>query len=418
MDFVPAPTAPSTPLSARTRHQPLMARLRVAGHDEAGFHAPKVSTWFRLGVLAIAVLAVLPIAQPQWSHTTERLATLASLVFLVGAVGLWLGLGARAFLVSTAFVAVLYAATAWTTFAFPLTDFFVVAVVASFMVFALAGFNLVFVLEEVVYDVHVRMHVRHPLWQTVPTVVVLALAVLLPEWTARGGPSLPALWTATIACSVLLIGWWFIAVVNGLRGGVVLRELHLLVVGALLASLAADSIALLQRLPSIVPSLLAYLVLIGTWVYVTYTTLQRTHFLLKGDNAAPWVAILLGASLAILAHGQVLFAQKGTGALTDLAHTRLDYLSTGLWIGIAFYVARSLGRILVHLRDTAGLGVRGRKVAGQAARVAGTIEGTERLLQGAADTVLRRIDDALPGPSAPPKPKPGWEIDDGRVRKL
>lgn len=393
-EFVPAP---ATPLAARERHQPFLARLRHAGHDEEGFHAPKISTWFRLGVLAIAVLAVLPFATPQWSQTAERFATLASLVFLVAAVGLWLGLGRRAFVVAAVVVAALYGATAWTTFAFPLADFFVVAVVASFMVFALAGFNLVFVLEEVVYDVHVRLHVRHPLWQTLPTLAVLALALLLPAWTQRGGPSLPALWSASLVASFLLLGWWFVAAVNHLRGGVVLRELHLLVIGSLLASGAADAINLLERLPSLVPSLVAYLVLIGTWVYVTYTTLQRTHFLLKGENAAPWVAILLGASLAILAHAQVLFAQKGSGAITDLADTRLHYLSIGLWTGVAFYVARSLGRILVTLRDTAGLGARSRKVAGQAARVAGTIEGTERILHDAAGTVMRRIDDVLPG---------------------
>lgn len=413
------PHAPSTPLEHRTRHQPFMARLRVAGHDEAGFHAPKVSTWFRLGVAAIGLLAVLPFVTPQYWHTTERLATLASLVFLVAAAGLWLGLGRRAFLVATAFVAVLYAATAWTPLAFPLADFFVVAVVASFMVFGLAGFNLVFVLEEVVYDVHVRLHVRHPLWQTVPTILVLGIAAALPLWEARGGPQFPALWTASLVSSAFLLGWWFIALVNHLRGGEVLRELHLLVVGALFASGAADAVQLLARLPLFMPSLVAYLVLIGTWVYVTYTTLQRTHFLLKGDNAAPWVAILLGASLAILAHAQVLFAQRGTGAITDLADTRLHYLSIGLWVGIAFYVARSLGRILATARDTAGLGARSRKVAGQAARVAGTIEGTERILKGTADRALRAVDHALPGHSAPPPTKPvGWEVDDGKLRRL
>ncbi len=411
--------APSTPLAAHARHVPFLTRLRHAGHDEEGFHAPKVSTWFRLGVLAIAVFAILPIVTPEWSHTAERLATLASLVFLVAALGLWLGLGGRAFLVSTAFVVFLYGATAWTPLAFPLADFFVVAVVASFMVFALAGFNLVFVLEEVVYDVHVRLHVRHPVWQTVPTIVVLGLAAALPLWESKGGPGLPALWTASLVCAATLLAWWFVALVNSLRGGVALRELHLLVVGALFASGAADAIRLLDRVPLLIPSLVAYLVLIGTWVYVTYTTLQRTHFLLKGDNAAPWVAILLGASLAILAHAQVLFAQRGTGALTDLADTRLQYLSLGLWVGVAFYVARSLGRILATLRDTAGLGARSRKVAGQAARVAGTLEGTERLLKGTADRAMRAVDHALPGQSAPPPGKPsGWEVDEGRLKRL
>jgi len=150
---------------------------------------------------------------------------------------------ARAFAAAGAFVLALYALTWWTRLAFPLQDFFVLAVLVSFGVFGLAGFNLVFVLEEVVYDAHVRLHVRHQLWQTVPTLVVLALALGLPLWTQRGGPSLPALWTATLVCSVILLCWWFVAVTSNLRGGVVLRELHLLVIGALLASGAADAIA-------------------------------------------------------------------------------------------------------------------------------------------------------------------------------
>lgn len=411
--------APATPLRNWRLHVPFLARLRAQGHEEAGFHAPKVSSWFRLGVAAVAILAVLPFATPEWSHITERLATLGALVFLLAAMGLWLGLGGRAFLVATALVALLYAATAWTTFAFPLADFFVVAVVASFAIFALAGFNLVFVLEEVVYDVHVRLHVRSRAWEAVPTLLVLAVAVALPWIESRGGPTFPALWTASLACAVVLLGWWFIAVVNRLEGRAVLRELHLLVIGALLASLAADSIVLLQRLPVLVPSLIAYLVLIGTWVYVTYTTLQRTQFLLRGDDAAPWVAILLGASLAIVAHAQVLFRAQGGQAVTDLADTRLHYLSIGLWLGIAFYVLRSMARILGYLRDTRGMGARGRKVAGKAALVAGSIEGTgERALQGTADLVLRGLDHVLPGPSAPPRRPAGWELDQDRLRRL
>lgn len=414
------PQAPATPLAARRFHLPFLARLRHAGHDEEGFHAPRVSSWFRLGVLAVGVLAVLPFLAPGLSGLTERLANLGALVFLVSAVGLWLGLGGRAFLVAFTLVAVLYAATAWTPLAFPLADFFVVAVVASFMVFALAGFNLVFVLEEVVYDVHVRLHVRHRVWEALPTIVVLGLSFALPLWSERGGPSFPALWSASVASTLVLLGWWFIAVVNRVPGGTVLRELHLLVVGALLASGAADGIGQLSRLQSLlIPSLVAYLLLIGTWVYVTYTTLQRTHFLLRGEDPAPWVAILLGASLAIVAHAQVLFATEGSRAVTDLVNTRLKYLSLGLWVGVAFYVARSLARILVYVRDTSELSARGQRVAGQAARVAGTIEGTgERALQGAANVVLRGIDHALPGPSAPPKKPAGWELDDDALRRL
>ena len=399
-------------------HEPSLERLRRSGAQEKGFHAPRVQTWFSLGVASIAILALLPFVTPQWSVQTERLATLGSLVFLVAALGLWLGLGPRAFLVSATLVSLVYLSSAWTAFAFPLQDFFVVGVLVSFAIFTLAGFNLVFVLEEVVYDVHVRLHVRHRLWEAVPTMAVLALAVGLPVWDANGGPSLPGLWIASLAATALLTGWWFLAVTNGLRGRTVVRELHLFTVGILLASGLADLVPLLGDVPALVPSLAAYLVLIGTWVYVTYTTLQRTHFLLKGDDAAPWVAILLGASLAIVAHAQVLFASAGTEAVRELADARLGYLNIGLWLGIAFYVVRSTVRILAYLRDTRGLGARSRHVAGRAARVAGTIEGSERYLTGAAEAVLRRIDHVLPGTEAPPRKPTGWELDDDRLRPL
>lgn len=401
-------------------HEPFLRRLRRLGHNEAGFHAPKIQTWFKLGVAAVAMLAVLPFISPQLSGTTERLATLASLVFLVAALGLWLGLGGRAFLVAVTLVAVVYGLTSWAVFAFPLDDFFVVGLLASFAVFALAGFNLVFVLEEMVYDADARLHLHSRAWAALPTVLTTTLAIGLPTWSRHGGPDLPVLWIAAVVSSAMLLIWWFMMLVNHLQGRAVLRELHLFAIGSLLAAAAAQSIAVLHDLPSFIPSLAAYLLLIGTWVYASYTTLQRTHFLLRGEDAGPWVAILLGASLAIVAHAQVLFAAQGTEAVVALADRRLSYLVGGVWLGIAFYVLRSFGRILAFVRDTRGLGAGGRRVAGRAAELAGTLEGTERLLAGAAEGVLRGIDQVLPGQGAPPRKRSGWELDsrDQRVRRM
>lgn len=402
-----------------SRKEPFLRRLRHLGHDEEGFHAPKVQTWFKLGVATIAVLAILPFAAPQWSLLTERLATIASLVFLVAAVGLWLGLGKRAFLVATALVLLVLGLTTWTIFAFSLDDFFVIGLLAGFFVFALAGFNLVFILEEVVYDIDVRLHVRGRAWKAIPTLLAVAIAVGLPILDKQGGPELPLLWGAAVAAAVLLAAWWFLTLVNHLDGSTVLRELHLFTFGGLLAAGVAESVPYLDRLhqfPGIVPSLVVYLVLIGSWVYASYTTLQRTHFLLRGDNAAPWVAILLGASLAVLAHAQVLFAQQGQDAVVDLTDRRVGYLNVGIWLGLGFYALRSMARILAYLRDTRGLGARGRRVANQVSQIADTIEGgTERALAGAAEAFLRGLDQALPGQQAPRRREgdtPGWELDE------
>lgn len=380
-------------------HEPFLRRLRKAGRDPMALRN-RARTWLYAGVGALVVLAVLPIAAPQWSVLTERVATLLSLVFLMASVGLWMGMRGRAFAVAAVFVLSLYALTFWTRLAFPLQDFFVLAVLVSFAVFALAGFNLVFVLEEVVYDAHVRVHVVGKGWAALPTAFTLLLVVGLPVWDDMGGPSLPALWTAAGLCALLLLSWWFVAWARGAESTAVLRELHVFVLGALAATALADGVQALRAwdgLPALVPSLLAYGALIGTWIYVSYTTLQRTHFLLRADNWRPWVSILLGASFAILAHAQVLVAERGTRAVADLVDLRITWVVAGVWLGIAFYVARGLDRVFRFMRQARGLGERGARVAGTAERVAGGLLGTEKVVAGAATAVFRGLDTVLPG---------------------
>jgi hypothetical protein len=387
-------------------HEPFLRRLRKAGHDPNVLRN-RARTWLWTGACSLVVLALLPILAPQWSVLTERVCTLLSLIFLMAAIGLWFGMRGRAFVVATVFVLSLYLLTSWTRLAFPLQDFFVVAVLVSFAVFALAGFNLVFIVEEMVYDAHVRIHVRGRGWATIPTFAVVGFAIGLPIWRDYGGPSLPALWTASIFCAVLLLAWWFLAWANGLQGTLVLRELHVFVIGALGATALADGVRALNSLDtatiaaSLVPSLLAYLVLIGTWVYTSYTTLQRTHFLLRGDNWRPWVAILLGASFAILAHAQVLVETNGTSAVADLVDLRIAYVVAGVWIGIAFYAARGLNRVFRFVLETRGLDDRSARIAKGAEKVAGGLMGGERLVGGAAAAVFRGLDTVVPGGHRP-----------------
>jgi hypothetical protein len=408
---VPGDAAPAPPA-----HEPFLRRLRKAGRDPEPFRS-RARTWLGLGAATLAVLAAVPVVAPAWSTLTQRLATLLSLVFLLAAVGLWMGMRARAFAVSSALVLVVYALTLWTRFAFPLQDFFVVAVLVSFAIFALAGFNLVFVLEEAVYDAHVRVHVAGRGWQAVPTAVCVLLTLGLPLWRQHGGPSLPALWLAAVAGALLLLFWWTVAWANSLNETTVLRELHLFVLGALAATALADGVRVagrLRELPTLVPSLFAYLVLIGTWVYVSYTTLQRTHFLLKGENWRPWVAILLGASFAILAHSQVLVAKSGAKAVADLVDLRVNYLIAGIWIGIAFYAGRGLTRVVRYAQATGVLGRRATSIARGAERVAGGLLVPERVLEGAAQAVFKGFDTVLPGQHDPPKPPPRAEASPGQ----
>lgn len=386
-------------------HEPFLRRLRRAGHDPEPFWS-RARAWLGLGAVVLALLAFVPVVAPSWSTLTQRLATLLSLIFLIAAVGLWLGMRARAFAVAAVFVLSLYALTSWTRLAFPLQDFFVVAVLVSFAIFALAGFNLVFVLEEVVYDAHVRVHVAGRGWRALPTAFCVALAVALPAWRLYGGPSLPALWLASVVGGLLLLFWWTVAWANSLRADRVLRELHLFVLGALAATALADGVrsaGQLRELPSLVPSLFAYLVLIGTWIYVSYTTLQRTHFLLRGENWRPWVSILLGASFAIVAHSQVLVEQEGARAVADLVDLRIAYLVGGVWLGIAFYAGRGITRVARYTLATGVLGRRSARIAEGAGKVAGGLLVPGKVLEGAATAVFKSIDTVLPGQHDPPK---------------
>lgn len=416
---VGAPRADSAgPPTPRAVHEPFLRRLRRAGRNPAAFRSGRARSWFYAGIAALAFLAVIPIVAPAWSTVTERIATLLSLVFLMAAVGLWLGMRGRAFVVATAFVLLLYALTFWTRLAFDLQDFFVLAVLVSFGVFALAGFNLVFVLEEVVYDAHRKVHLKSRLWELAPTALCVSITLGLPAWNLYGGgPSLPALWTAAVAGSLLLLFWWTVAWANRIQSPMVLQELHLFVVGALAATALADGFHALSRatnLPSLVPSLIAYFVLVGTWVYASYTTLQRTHFLLKGENWRPWVSILLGASFAMLAHSQVLVAQAGVKAVADLVDLRITWLVAGVWLGIAFYGARGLSRVFRFVEEASGIDRRSQAIVHGAERVVGGLAGTEKVLEDAAAAVFHRMDTVLPGgkdeakaAARPPRPDRG-----------
>jgi hypothetical protein len=393
--------------------RPFLARLRRAGHNPAGFHPRHTSFWLVAGIVLLAVAIVLPFLAPRLAPLSQRTATLASLVFLVATPGLVMGMGRRAFLVATVLVAVLYGLTAWGGIAFHLEDLFILAVVTSFAIFALAGFNLVFVLEEIVYDGHRLLHLRSRAWLALPTLLAPRLALFIPAW-GRYGIHLPALWVASVLVAAAMLGWWAVRAIEPIpNDAAIVREMHLLVLGALAATGLADAVHYLQEASGLVPSLVAYVALLGTWVYVSYTTLQRTHFLLRGTNALPWVAILLSASFAIVAHAQALFLAQGSPAVESLVGQRVAYMVTGVWIGIGFYAARAVGRLLSGVAANRKGAVRA--VAKEGVRVAGGVLATERLVEAATYRLYKGLDRVLPGSHRPPAPIKGtpWTDEEG-----
>ncbi len=392
---------PASP--ADEQREPLLRSRREEGDD---FHRSPLRGWVIATLSILLFTTILPIIWPATWPLVARVGPLLSLFFLVAAGALWLGPARRAFLVSGAIVAFLYAATAWAPLAFDMDDFAIITLLSSFGVIAIAGFNLVFVLEEMVFDVHRMFEFRSRVWQSAPLIFVIGLAVAQPLiWPPNALPA-PYFWYASLIGTAVLGGWWLVRAFNPIRDGPVLRELHLFVVGIIVLGGAHDFVGALRDQAGLVPSLIAYLLLVGTWMYVSYTTLQRTHFLLRSNNPGPWLCILLSASFALLNHAFIHFRLEGQTGVAVIADQRIGYLIIGMWVGIGFYVLRSMWRVLRYLRDDRRFSPEGRLAAGRMARVVESLLETEHKLEDAAGRVYRGVERALPGHHGA-----GWEFD-------
>jgi hypothetical protein len=395
----------------------VLRKVRKSAKQAAPWSGAGRKPWIVAGLVLLGTTIVVPFVAPKWAAANERLATLASLTFLLAVPGLVMKMGRRAILVAAAIVVVLYGLSAygglalhlrWGGIDLQVQDLFLVAILASFGIFLLAGLNLVLILEEVVYDIHrVLIHPRNRAWLAAPTLLCLALAVGLPRWEARGGPHLQLLWLSAVVWAVLLALWWLVRLASRLRGGdAIVRELHLLAFCVLGTAGIADGFGYLEQAETLVPSLVAYLVLVGTWVYTNYTTLQRAHFILRGRDSGPWIALLLSASFAIIAHANALYRLEGSAATADLLRQRVGYLLFGLAAGVAFLLARGLWRGFQELTGDTRLSAGSRRAAAQAGRVAGSILATEERVERATATVYRTLDRILPGTSRPPERQP------------
>ncbi len=373
------------------------------GRDPRTFRARQ--GWVIAGLLLLAFTALAPFLWPATRALTERLAPLLALTFLLSAFGMWARMGSRAVVVAGVVTLALYGMTAWTRVAFSQHDLFLIAIVVGFLVYALAGFYLVFVLEEVVYDAHRLLHLRQPVWMIAPSVLAVGLAVGLPF---KGLGALPSVWIAALASTVVLGSYWFVRAFNSIVGARSLQEVHLVVISALAAALLLDGVRALGG-TGLRSSVVAYLALVGTWVYVSYTTLQRTQFLLRGKNAGPWLAILFSASFAILGHAHLQYQVGGSSALRSLLDLRAGYMVVGILVGIVFLVARAVWRLLAGLRDDARVAAGIRITAGRMARLTESLLRVEVGLGRILLAFFEQIDKALPGSKA--THPVGWELD-------
>ncbi len=387
--------------------RPFPRRLARRGRR---FHESNIGPWLGFVLALLVATTFVPIVWPASQDWFQRATPLLSMFFFLAAVGHWMRMRSRAFVVAGALTGLFYALTAWTPIAVGYEDFFVVALVSSFLIFALAGFNLIFVLEEIVFDVGRLARLRSPMWRFGPTLLVLTLAWVLPLLGDLGS-ALRTTWIVAVANLVLLGSWWFLRAFNSLDEGPVLRELHLLVISSLLMASLIDITGATVAAPRASYSFIPFFILVGTWLYVTYTTLQRTHFLLGGDNAVPWLLIMLSASFALVQHSLLHFRVEGTLGVQVILTQRLAYLVAGLAIGMAVYVVEAVWRVLRSLRDEKGLGPQGRIIAGRVARVAESLFSVEKkLIRGTAYQVYAGMDRLLPGNQVAPRHR-GWELD-------
>ncbi len=374
----------------------VLRRLKSSGRGAGPFYSAAGLPWMLVGGLLLAVLIVVPLLWQTFTPWAERIATGLALFWFILAVCAVLGLRARAPWIAAAVTILIYAATAWLP-AIGVKDLFVLTILVGFGLFVLAGFNLLFVLEEVVYDIHRLLRVRGTGWLVLPLLLGLALIPVVYLGEDWFGISMSALKFMVPFGVVLLVIGWIIRWRIRPRGESQLREVHLLVVGAIAGAGLADAVALLRDAGGLVPSIVAYLSFIFTWLYVSYTALQRAQYFIPGGDLLPWIAVLLSSSFAIVAHVHSLFGVAGQAGLQYQVDLRVGYLIFGVWLGLTFFVLRGLWRTFQFVRDERMMGSRVRRTAGTLARVTEELIRTEDRLGSATYRLFERVDRLLPG---------------------
>lgn len=379
----------------RDWHLPTFARLRRRGHEPGPFGGKRAWPWLILGGGILVAMAILTAVWPGGGDLIERVATLLSLYFFVVTFGSWAGLGSRSLWVAAFAVALLYGLSAATRIV-DVHDLFVVSLIVGLLLFVLAGFSLLFVLEEVIYDAHRLIGARSAWWGVVPVATAVGLAIAVPILDAAFGWRPGAVWVVAIAATALLALVWVVRGVTG-AGPALTREADLLVAGALAGAALADAVGLMQGTTGFLPSIIAYAALIGTWIYVSLTTLQRAQYFLRGRDVVPWIALLLSSGFAVLAHVHSLYRSTGGAVFPDLVNVRVGYLRIGVWLGLGFFVLRGLWRILLYVRDDSHIATPARRVAGSLARVTEEVLVSERRVERAAVKAFGAFEKMVPG---------------------
>jgi hypothetical protein len=371
--------------------EPVMRRIRADRRATSPLRDPAQRNFLMAGLLLLIVLGSFPFLKVDWSVGAERIATIASLFFLLAAGGQAFGLGARSFLVAAVGVSMLYILTAWTWFFFEFDDFFIIAVLVSFLVFVMAGFYLILLLEDGVAWLQDRVSPDQPRGSRVVFLLAVTLVGVLPTigvyWIW-----FKLIWVTSVIGVVILGSWWIVHVKRRLHPDPVMRDLDLLVLGSISAVGLAELISRIREETHLLPGIVAYVSLLATWLYLSYVTVRRTQALLKHNDPGPWLSILFAAAFSIVAHAERRFRFDVDYAADSLLGQRVIYLLTGIWLGVGFFATRASWTALQHVRDTKALSVKGRKVARAAARLTEELLETEEFLDATAGSLFRKMD--------------------------
>lgn len=383
---------------ARTGVQdiPVVRRLRGDKKGPQGFIQPHILRWVILGVASLSTLVILAFLEPELSNIIVHASTALALFFLLFALGLVVGLGRRAPVVATVVTGLLYGLTAWTPLV-GVRPVFVLGVLVAFFIFALAGFNVLFVVEEVLFDIHRNLHIRGTWWNAIPTFIILGTTPLVYWLLPELGLRWPTLKIAMPFVVLLLAVAWIARLQAGPHAIKLVQEAHFLSIGTITGAGLADIVTMLGEVEGIIPSIIAYLTIIVTWLFVSFNTLQRAQYFLRGADVLPWMALLFASAFAVLAHVQFLYGTAGAPGLAAVSEVRIWYLVFGVWVGLAFFVIRGTWRFVRFVRDEKKLGPRTRRTAGRFARIMEELLGSSSRAKRATGRVLQTVDRGIPG---------------------
>lgn len=375
---------------------PVVRKLRARRDGKKPFQQPHVLPWVLGGLASLGVLVALGFLLPERSDVVIIASTTLALFFLLFALGLVANLGRRAAVVAVVATGLLYAVTAWTPLV-GVKSALVLALLVAFVVFALAGFNVLFVVEEVLFDIHRQLHIRGTFWNAVPTLVLIGVTPLVYWLLPLVGLRWPTLQIGMPLVLLLLLIAWIVRWRVGPHALELVHEAHFLSIGIIVGAGLADIVAMLHQVEGIIPSIVAYLSIIVTWVFVSYTTLQRAQYFLRAGDVLPWMALLFASAFAVLAHVHFLYGTAGAPGLAAVQDVRVNYLVFGVWLGLLFFVVRGVWRFFRFVRDEKRLGSRARSTAGRFARVMEEAMHSSNRLERIGGRVLYGLDRVIPG---------------------